>query len=500
MSSRVILTILDGWGIAKDTKRSAIDNAGDLFVHQLMKIYPASHLITYGEAVGLPEGQMGNSEVGHLTIGAGRTVYQNLYKINKWFESGEFAKSPSFERFMTQAKSGKKIHLLGLYSQGGVHSHLTHFQDLIRLLNAEGISEIYLHLFSDGRDTAPKVFASDIEDLNQFFAHHQAKIASVIGRYYAMDRDNRYERIAQAYHMLTSGVAKKTSKLVEEIRAQYQNEVTDEFLNPMITDDFIPIETDDIVLCVNFRTDRLRQLTKALSQEDFSEYQMKKLDLCYWTMTEYDKTFQGVEVLLDNDKISNSLGEVLSKFKKNQIRVAETEKYPHVTFFFSCGQEIPFEGEKRIMINSPKVATYDLKPEMSAIELTDALLDELKVNSSDFVLINYANADMVGHTGVFEAAVSAVKTVDASVKRLYDFAKENEYEMLIIADHGNSDIMINEDGTPHTAHTTNLVPCIYVGNQFSNLANGDLRDIAPTILQIMQLEKGSDMTGNPLLS
>ena len=505
MNKKVILMILDGWGKSPDPKVSAIDNAQTPFIDNLYTKYPNAHLRTDGLNVGLPEGQMGNSEVGHMNLGAGRIVYQDLAKINLAIANKTMnQEKPLMEAFDYANKNNKSVHFLGLVSDGGVHSHTSHLRGLIDVAQAEGVQNMFIHAFTDGRDVDPKSGAKYISDLENYLQNTNAKLASIIGRYYAMDRDKRWERVKLAYDLLVNGMGTKTTNAVESIKQSYANNVTDEFIQPLTVVDsknnsLSVIKEDDVVIFFNFRTDRGRELTEALSQKDFHEQNMHKLNLYYVTMTNYDDTYSNVHVIYDKDNITETLGEVLEKANKKQIRIAETEKYPHVTFFFSGGREEPFIGESRILKNSPKVATYDLQPEMSAFELKDALILELKKGEVDFVCLNFANGDMVGHTGVMEAAVKACEAVDVCVKEVVETALENNYTTIIIADHGNCETMINPDGTPNTAHTTNPVPIILIDNELKNINNGVLGDIAPTILDIMNIEKPQAMTCKSLL-
>lgn len=505
MNKRTILMILDGWGIAKNPEVSAIDKANTPFVDSLYTDYPNSTLQASGLYVGLPDGQMGNSEVGHMNLGAGRVVYQDLVKINKSIEEGELAQNEQLTTAFQHAKSNnKKVHFIGLLSDGGVHSHINHLKGLCQIAANNGLEDVFVHAFMDGRDTDPKGGKKYLEDLENTLAKTTGKIASVVGRYYAMDRDKRWERVKLAYDLLVHGKGEAFSSAADAIEASYAADVTDEFVLPkVITNaDSIPvatIEEGDVVLCFNFRTDRGRQITQALTQTDFPEQEMKKLALYYITMTNYDDTFNGVKVLFDKDNLNNTLGQVIEAAGKQQIRIAETEKYPHVTFFFSGGREEEFNGEKRLLIPSPKVATYDLQPEMSAFELKDAILPELKAQWPDFVCLNFANPDMVGHTGVMEAAMKACETVDQCTKEVVEVALENDYTVIILADHGNSDCMVNEDGTPNTAHTTQPVPWFLLDKTFKpTLKDGKLGDVAPTILKLMGIEQPADMTGEVL--
>ena len=497
--------ILDGWGKSPDPKVSAIDNANVPFINSLYDNYPSAQLRTDGLNVGLPEGQMGNSEVGHMNLGAGRIVYQDLAKINLAVANNTLAKEPVLIDAFTYAKeNNKKVHFLGLVSDGGVHSHTSHLRGLITASQEYGLENVFVHAFTDGRDVDPKSGKQYIQDLEDFMAPTTAKLASVVGRYYAMDRDKRWERVKLAYDLLVNGTGKPTQDAVAAIEESYAKDVTDEFIDPLVVVDatnqpLATIQADDVVIFFNFRTDRGRELTEALSQKDFHEQNMHKLPLYYVTLTNYDETYENVKVVYNKDNITETLGEVLEKANKKQIRIAETEKYPHVTFFFSGGRETPFKGETRILRNSPKVATYDLKPEMSAYELKDALVPELNKGEVDFVCLNFANGDMVGHTGVMSAAIQACEAVDACVKEVIEAALANDYTTIVIADHGNCETMINPDGSPNTAHTTNPVPIILVDKELKKINDGVLGDIAPTILELMGIEKPAVMTSHSLL-
>jgi len=505
MNKKVILMILDGWGKSPDPKVSAIDNANVPFINSLYTKYPSAQLRTDGLNVGLPEGQMGNSEVGHMNLGAGRIVYQDLVKINLAVENKTLHNEPELVAAFKYAKeNNKSVHLLGLLSDGGVHSHTSHLRGLIDASQEYGLEKVFVHAFTDGRDVDPKSGALYLEDLNNYIFGTKAKLASVVGRYYAMDRDKRWERVKIAYDLLVNGIGKHSTDAVLSVLDSYKNEITDEFIDPivMVDNDDKPVATiqnDDVVIFFNFRTDRGRELTEVLSQKDFHEQNMHKLNLYYVTMTNYDDTYKNVHVIYDKDNLTETLGEVLEKAGKTQIRIAETEKYPHVTFFFSGGREIPFVGETRILRNSPKVATYDLQPEMSAYELKDALVPELNKGEVDFVCLNFANGDMVGHTGVMAAAIKACEAVDACVKEVVEAALANNYTTIIIADHGNCETMINPDGSPNTAHTTNPVPIILVDKELKTIHDGVLGDIAPTILELMGIEKPDVMSQHSLL-
>lgn len=505
MNKKVILMILDGWGKSPDPKVSAIDNANVPYINSLYTKYPSAQLRTDGLNVGLPEGQMGNSEVGHMNLGAGRIVYQDLAKINLAVANKTLAKEQVLIDAFNYAKTNnKKVHFLGLVSDGGVHSHTSHLKGLIDASQEYGLDKVFIHAFTDGRDVDPKSGKKYIQDVQDYIAPTSVKIASVIGRYYAMDRDKRWERIKLAYDLVVYGKGIATNDFSSSIMSSYENDVTDEFIQPLVAVDpngnpLAVIQEDDVVIFFNFRTDRGRELTEALSQQDFHEQNMHKLNLYYVTLTNYDETYQNVKVVYNKDNITETLGEVLEKANKKQIRIAETEKYPHVTFFFSGGRETPFEGETRILRNSPKVATYDLKPEMSAYELKDALVPELNKGEVDFVCLNFANGDMVGHTGIMEAAIKACEAVDICVNEVVEAALANDYTTIIIADHGNCETMINPDGSPNTAHTTNPVPIILVDKDLKKINNGVLGDIAPTILELMGIEKPDVMTCKSLL-
>ena len=504
MNKKVILMILDGWGNSPDPKVSAIDNADTNFIDSLYKKYPFSNLRTDGLHVGLPDGQMGNSEVGHMNLGAGRIVYQDLAKINISIEQNKFKKEKVIEETFEFAKNNNKnIHFLGLISDGGVHSHINHLKALIDIAKDYNI-ESYIHGFTDGRDVDPKSGSEYISDLNEYVKNSPVQIASITGRYYAMDRDNRWERIKLAYDALVNAEGEKSSNLISSIENNYANGCTDEFIKPIIkvnsnNQPISIIKNDDVVIFFNFRTDRGRELTKVLSQKDNLEFNMKKLNLHYVTMTNYDNTFSNINVVFNKSNLDNTLGEILEKNNKNQLRISETEKYPHVTFFFSGGRENIFKGESRILKNSPKVATYDLKPEMSAYEITDSLVKEIHLGTHDFICLNFANGDMVGHTGSMKAAIKACESVDKCVEAVIKSANKNNYTTILIADHGNCETMINPDGTPNTAHTTNPVPVILIDNDFKNIKNGILGDIAPTILKLMGIEKPKEMTQESLI-
>lgn len=503
---RVILIIMDGWGLGKVASSDAIQHANAPFTRSLYSKYPNTTLITCGELVGLPEGQMGNSEVGHLNLGAGRIVYQELQRINVAIRSGSFVKNEQLLTAIRFAKQNNKpLHLLGLVSDGGVHSHINHLKAIIDICEAEALSDVFIHAFTDGRDCDPKSGLGFIKDLQEHLNKTIGKIATISGRYYAMDRDKRWERIKLAYNAMVNGLGNFSTDAVEALGESYLNNITDEFIKPtvIVGKDLLPVATikdGDVAICFNFRTDRCREITEVLTQHDLPEFGMKKLALHYTTMTQYDHNFKNVHVVFENDDLKNTLGEILQQQGLKQIRIAETEKYPHVSFFFSGGREVPFDGETRIMIPSPKVATYDLKPEMSAFELTDALLPEIEKRSADFVCLNYANADMVGHTGIWPAAIKAVETVDKCVEKVVTTGLANGYTIFLTADHGNSDYLINEDGSPNTAHTLNPVPFFIIDNNWKGtIRPGKLADIAPTILTVMGLPIPTEMTGEVII-
>lgn len=506
MNKKVLLMILDGWGIAKNKNVSAIDKANTPFIDSLYKKYNHSKLQASELAVGLPVGQMGNSEVGHMNIGAGRIVYQDLVRINKAIEEHELDNNKVLLDAINYAnQNNKRIHLIGLLSDGGVHSHINHLKGIVTIARNNNVKDLFIHAFTDGRDTDPKGGAQYLKDLSDHLGKNVGKIVSVVGRYYAMDRDKRWERVKLAYDLLVNGVGEKTTDIVKAVEKSYADGVTDEFIKPIVVVDeqhkpFATVQEGDVVICFNFRTDRGRQITEALTQKDFPDQNMKALSLYYVTLTIYDESFKNVKPIFEKDNLENTLGEVVSRNGYRQIRIAETEKYPHVTFFFSGGREEPFEGETRILCPSPKVATYDLKPEMSAADIKDNIIVELDKKSADFICLNFANPDMVGHTGVFEAAVKACETVDYCASKVTEAALRNGYTLIIIADHGNADCMINEDGTPNTAHTTSLVPCILVDNDYKGKINdGKLGDLAPTILTLMGIPIPAQMTGHVLI-
>lgn len=497
--------ILDGWGITQDPAVSAIAQADTPFIDSLYTKYPHAQLLTDGMNVGLPKGQMGNSEVGHMNLGAGRIVYQDLAKINLAVANGTLKNEPELQKAFQYAKTNnKKIHFLGLVSNGGVHSHIDHLKGLLTAAQEEGITDMYIHAFTDGRDVDPHSGKGFIEDLQNHLEKTGGKLASIIGRYYGMDRDKRWERVKKAYDLLRFGKGNPSMNAIHSIAESYAEGITDEFVEPIVMTDsegkpITTINEDDVVIFFNFRTDRGRQLTEVLTQKDYLDFGMKTLPLYFVTLTNYDDSFRNINVVYNKDNLHDTLGEVLERNGKKQIRIAETEKYPHVTFFFSGGREIPFEGEKRILCPSPTVATYDLKPEMSAYDLRDMILPEIENKTAGFICLNFANPDMVGHTGVFEAAVKACETVDKCAKSVVEKALESEYTTIIIADHGNSEAMINPDGSPNTAHTTNPVPIIVVDNDIKFVQNGVLGDIAPTILHLMGIEKPEIMDRNSLV-
>ena len=500
---KAVLIILDGWGHGEKNKKNAIYNANTPFMDSLYLKYPNSELLTHGENVGLPEGQMGNSEVGHLNIGAGRIVDQDLIKINKACANNSISSMQNLQQSFVYAKDNSKpLHLLGLVSNGGIHSHQKHLYKICELANQFGVKDVFIHIFTDGRDCDPKSGIQFIKQLEQNL--HGARIASICGRYYAMDRDNRWERIKQAYDLIVRGKGEKSKNLLASVQKSYDYGRTDEFIKPIIAvneknNPISTIKQNDAVICFNFRTDRCRQITSVLTQKDMLDFGMSKLNLHYTTMTNYDNMFKNVHVIYDKENISNTLGEVLERNLKTQVRIAETEKYPHVTYFFSGGREEFFSREKRLLLDSPKVTTYDLKPEMSANEITSTAILELDKGEVDFVCLNFANADMVGHTGDYNAIVKAVEFVDLCTKKVVESGMKNDYAFIIIADHGNADCALNSDGTPNTAHSINPVPCFAVNTGFDRIDNGKLGDIAPTILQIMGVKIPSEMTGNILI-
>ncbi|MEZ0483425.1 2,3-bisphosphoglycerate-independent phosphoglycerate mutase [Fibrella aquatica] len=524
MNKKVILIIMDGWGMTTQNDRSALAAAQTPFVTDAWNRYSHSTLEASGLPVGLPAGQMGNSEVGHMNLGAGRIVYQDLVKVNLAVEHDTLKREPVLSDALTYAKAnGKNVHLIGLVSDGGVHAHITHLKGLLTIAHEQGLNDVFVHAFTDGRDTDPKSGLGFLTDVCEHMASTTGKLATVVGRFYAMDRDNRWERVKIAYDAMVNAIGDRAQGdgVFQMIRDSYEAGVSDEFINPIVMEnaDHTPvaqIENGDVVICFNFRTDRGREITLALTQRDFPEQNMHKLDLKYITMTNYDSEFVGVKAIFEKDNLAKTLGEVVAEANRKQIRIAETEKYPHVTFFFSGGREEPFVGESRLLVPSPKemiitneqgeeitipVKTYDQKPEMSAYGIRDAIIPELEKGEVDFICLNFANTDMVGHTGVFEAVVKAAETVDATTRDVVTTGLANGYTSIIIADHGNADYMVNDDGSPNTAHTTSLVPCILVDNEYQPaLKNGKLGDIAPTILALMGIEKPAEMTGTSLLS
>ncbi|WP_276389816.1 2,3-bisphosphoglycerate-independent phosphoglycerate mutase [Eudoraea chungangensis] len=505
MSKKTILMILDGWGKSPDPSVSAIENANTPYIDSLYKKYPNANLLTDGMNVGLPEGQMGNSEVGHMNLGAGRIVYQDLAKINLAVEQNTLKEEKALQdAFQYAKKNNKDVHFLGLLSDGGVHSHINHLKGLIEVCESFGIENSYIHAFTDGRDVDPHSGKQFVEDLIDFCSSKNTKLASIVGRYFAMDRDKRWERVKLAYDLLVNGNGEKSTDLPLALENSYENNITDEFIKPLYKSDekgnpLAVIKDGDVVIFFNFRTDRGRELTEVLSQYDLHEQNMHKLNLYYVTLTNYDDSYENIHVVYDKENIKETLGEVLAKANKKQIRIAETEKYPHVTFFFNGGREIPFEGENRILCPSPKVATYDLKPEMSAYEIRDAIIPELKKEEVDFVCLNFANPDMVGHTGDMQAAIKACETVDVCAKEVIEVGLKHNYTTIVIADHGNCETMVNSDGSPNTAHTTNPVPLILVDPEIDHINDGVLGDIAPTILKLLDIEKPAAMTRNSLI-
>jgi len=502
---KLVLIILDGWGYGRNDQSNAILAAKTPFFDSLLNTYPNSKLEASGMAVGLPDGQMGNSEVGHMNLGAGRVVYQELGRIHKAVDDNELAGNPVVKDAFTYARENDKaVHFIGLLSDGGVHSHIKHVKGLCDTAKQLGLSKAYLHAFLDGRDTDPKSGVGFINEIEAYAANTPVKLASAIGRYYAMDRDNRWERVKKAYDLLVHGIGEPTKDIAQSVKESYLKDVTDEFVLPIVKTNDIGtpmavIQEGDVVICFNFRTDRGREITVALTQKAFPEYNMQPLNLRYITMTPYDETFKNVQVIFNKEDVTKTLGEVLQNAGKKQIRIAETEKYPHVTFFFSGGREKEFENERRLLLPSPKVATYDLQPEMNALGIRDAIIPELEAGWPDFVALNFANTDMVGHTGVFQAVVKAAETADACAKAVVETGIKHGYSFIILADHGNADYMVNDDGTPNTAHTTNLVPCIVIDKDVKQVKDGKLGDIAPTVLKILGVAIPPEMTGNVLV-
>lgn len=503
---KVMLLIMDGWGYGRHDGSNAVEKANTPYFHHLLETYPNSKLEASGEFVGLPEGQMGNSEVGHMNLGAGRIVYQELVRINKAVREKTLDTNPVLLKAFEHAKTHhKRLHFIGLLSDGGVHAHINHLKALTQIAANQNLENVFVHGFTDGRDTDPKGGAGYVRDIEDHLKKTTGQLSSLVGRYYAMDRDNRWERVKKAYDLLVKGQSTQSQNLYQSVLDSYKQDITDEFILPIIkTDPFGnpigKIEPGDVVIFFNYRTDRGRELTLCLSQKAIPDQGLEPLDLYFVTMTQYDQDFRNIHILFESDNLVSTLGEVIAKNGLKQIRIAETEKYPHVTFFFSGGREEPFENEKRILIPSPKVATYDLQPEMSAQGIVDAILPELKSKEADFICLNFANPDMVGHTGVFPAVVKAVETVDNCVKTVVETGMENGYDFIILADHGNSEFMVNEDGSPNTAHTTNLVPCILIDKTFSSIKDGKLSDIAPTILTLLGLEIPPAMSGEILVS
>ena len=497
--------ILDGWGISKNPSVSAIDKAKTPFIDSLYSKYPSAELSTFGQSVGLPDGQMGNSEVGHINLGAGRVVYQDLARINLDIKENKFKDKAVLKNTLESVKqTNAKLHLIGLVSDGGVHSHINHLEEILSVSKEMNIKNIFVHAFTDGRDVDPKSGIKLIKRLNKKISECGASLSSLIGRYYAMDRDNRWERTKKSYDLLVNGSGKKSINIINSIKESYETGITDEFIKPIILVDKNNkpkglIKENDYVIFFNFRTDRGRQLTKVLTQEDIQEFELNKMNLNFVTLTNYDQSFKNIKVIYEKDNLVDTLGEVLAKNKKKQIRIAETEKYPHVTFFFNGGREKPFENEMRILCPSPKVATYDLKPEMSANEITESIIKEIDDESADFICLNFANPDMVGHTGNINAAIKACETVDNCASKIIELALKKKYSTLVIADHGNCDVMINPDGSPNTAHTTNMVPIILVDNDIKKISDGVLGDLAPTILELMKIKKPNLMTCESLL-
>lgn len=504
-NKKTFLIILDGWGIGDKSKSDAIHHAKTPFIDSLYQKYPHATLRTDGKNVGLPEGQMGNSEVGHLNIGAGRVVYQDLVKINNAIDDNSISDNTTLREAINYAKTeNKKVHLMGLVSDGGIHSHSKHLYKLIDMMEHAGLKDVYIHAFTDGRDAKPTSGLAHIQKLVDYIKNTSVQLATIVGRYYAMDRDNRWERIKTTYDLLTLGAGKPSKNPIQAIEDSYADEITDEFIKPIVmldeSDEAIAkIAAEDVVICFNYRTDRCREITYALTQEDIPEHNMKCMPLYYVTMTNYDSSFHGIHIVFDKDNLQNTLGQVIAEAGKKQIRIAETEKYPHVTYFFSGGREIPFEGEERIMVPSPKVATYDLQPEMSANELTSKIIKAVKNKEADFICLNFANPDMVGHTGVYEAIVKAVETVDTLTKKIVEVGIENEYSFIIIADHGNADFVVNADGSPNTAHTTNPVPIFLIDKDYNVIKDGILADVAPSILSLMGIEIPKEMNGKILI-
>lgn len=505
MNNRAILIILDGWGIGNKSKGDIINQANTPNMDKLTKEYPNSQLFTDGENVGLPNGQMGNSEVGHLNIGAGRIVYQDLVRINKACDSNSIKeKSELVKAFAYARENNRSVHLIGLIGHGGVHAMSKHLYKLCDITGEYGLKKVYIHALTDGRDTDPRSGLGFVRELQEHLRNSNGVVASLTGRYYTMDRDKRWERIKKGYDLMVHGIGKKSKDVLQAIKESYNEGVTDEFIKPIVIVDennqpLGTIKDGDVVICFNFRTDRLRQVTRALTQEDFPDYGMKTMNLHYLTMTRYDDSFKGIGIIFDKEHVRMSMGEVLSRAGLKQLRIAETEKYAHVTFFFSGGREEVFDNEERILIPSPKVATYDLQPEMSAQKVKDAIVAELRKQKYDFICLNFANCDMVGHTGIYDEIWKAVETVDSCLGEVVNAAKQNEYVPMIIADHGNADNGLNEDGTPNTAHSLNPVPCVIVSDRYSKIKSGILADVAPTLLTVMDIEIPKEMEGKCLV-
>lgn len=502
---KVMLMILDGWGFGKHDKSNAVEASSTPFFNSLLKEYPNSRLQASGEFVGLPDGQMGNSEVGHMNLGAGRIVYQELGRINKAITDNELKDNQVLiDSFDYALKNNANIHFIGLLSNGGVHSHYNHLIGLCDIAKNAGLKKVYVHVFLDGRDTDPHSGKEFLQIVEEKISSGVGEIVSAVGRYYAMDRDNRWERVKKAYDLLVNGKGHTTKNIIESVQDSYDAGTTDEFIEPIVKvnsngEPIATIKDGDVVICYNFRTDRAREITTALTQKPLPEFGMHPLNLHYVTMTSYDETFKNVNVIFRKDDIAQTLGEVLEQNGKTQVRIAETEKYPHVTFFFSGGREKEFINERRLLVPSPKVATYDLQPEMSANTIADKICEDINSNKPDFICLNFANPDMVGHTGVFEAVVKAVETVDRCSKQVIECGLKNDYSFIILADHGNAEYMINDDGTVNTAHTTNLVPCILIDKDYKSIADGKLGDIAPTILKLMNVPIPEKMTGLTLV-
>ncbi len=505
MSKKTLLMILDGWGIGDKSHSDAISTGKPKYINSLFKKYPNSQLHTDGENVGLPDGQMGNSEVGHLNIGAGRVIYQDLVRINKAIQDNSIKENPVLSEAFQYAKDNKKaVHFIGLISDGGVHSSDLHLYKLCDITKEYGLTDVFIHAITDGRDTDPRSGLGFLSNLKKHLNKSNGKIATLIGRYYTMDRDKRWERVKKAYDLMVNGIGKRYSDVIEAVKESYDAKITDEFIDTVVFIDangnpIGKIQENDVVICFNFRTDRLREITTVLTQKDMPEFEMKTLNLHFLTMTRYDENFKNIKVIYDKDNLKDTLGEIIQNKGLKQLRIAETEKFAHVTFFFSGGRDDEFAGEKRILIPSPKVATYDLQPEMSAPEVTEALVEELKKQEHDFICLNFANGDMVGHTGIYEAILKAVHTIDTCVEKVVETAKQNNYSVIIIADHGNADFAVNEDGSPNTAHSLNPVPCILIDDDYKKINNGILADVAPTILKIMGIQKPEVMTGKELI-